>query len=435
MPRNTVIFLFLVTNLMAFGLKAQVLDGWSFKAQRAAIQPGHWVDVETSFQGAPTLAIAGLKAGHDNGSWVHSYPVTAGAEINYRVYYRAEDVDELARSILTTLIWLDKEGNQIGPKEFPARGLDQDGWHSFQQVYMVPHNAVTCQVELIYRWDGDGKVHFSIPEISDAQLQTRKVRLATVHHKPHNSTLEGNWMAFEQLIEEAALEEADIVCLPEAMNMAGTGRSYVEAAESIPGPTSQFLGSLARKHQMYIVAGLLEVEGEVVYNTAVLMDREGNLSGKYRKVCLPREEIEGGVSPGSAFPVFETDFGKVGLMICWDVAFPEPARQLAMQGAEVIMLPIWGGNRTLAQARAIENQVYLVSSTYSNHEEEMRTAVFDLEGKMMDEGSDRDPVIVVEVDLNKQKLWPFLGEFKNRIAQEMPSRKAMESSASSLSRQ
>jgi len=107
-------------------------------------------------------------------------------------------------------------------------------------------------------------------------------------------------------------------------------------------------------------------------------------------------------------------------MICWDVAFPETARRLARQGAEIIFMPIWGGNVTLTRARAIENQVYLVSSSY-----DMITAVFDKEGEVMKEATKDEPVIVVEVDLNKQKLWPGIGDFKNRITSEMPPQKTI----------
>jgi predicted amidohydrolase len=169
------------------------------------------------------------------------------------------------------------------------------------------------------------------------------------------------------------------------------------------------------------VAGILEKDGSTVYNTAILLDREGNLAGKYRKVSLPREEIEGGVTPGDSFPVFDTDFGKVGIMICWDVSFPEAARTLAFNGAEVIMMPIWGGHLTLAKARALENQVYLVSSTY-----DMKSAVFDQEGEIIGEASDENPVVVVEVDLNERKYWPWLGDFKNRIRREMPPQSALQ---------
>ena len=148
-----------------------------------------------------------------------------------------------------------------------------------------------------------------------------------------------------------------------------------------------------------------------------------NLAGKYRKVCLPRGEIQGGITPGDGFPVFDTDFGRIGMMICWDVTFPEPAQSLALKGAEIIMLPIWGGILNLAKARAIENQVFIVSSSYDK--KEMKSAVFDLEGKMLADADEEEPVVVVEVDLNKRKLWPILGDFKSRIERETPSVKAL----------
>ncbi len=83
-------------------------------------------------------------------------------------------------------------------------------------------------------------------------------------------------------------------------------------------------------------------------------------------------------------------------------------------------MPIWGGNLTLAKARCIENQVYMVTSSYG-----MKTAVFGREGEIIAEADKKEPVIVVEVDLNKRKLWPWLGDFKNRIKREMPPQKAL----------
>ena len=168
------------------------------------------------------------------------------------------------------------------------------------------------------------------------------------------------------------------------------------------------------------MAGILERAGDTVFNTAILIDRNGNLAGKYRKVSLPQEEIDGGITPGDSFPVFNTDFGRIGLMICWDVTFPEPARMLAQKGAEIIFLPIWGGDVNLAKARAIENQVYLVSSTY-----DMITAVFDPEGGVMRQATKDNPVVVAEIDLNKQKLLPWIGDLKSRIFREIPPQKAI----------
>jgi predicted amidohydrolase len=150
------------------------------------------------------------------------------------------------------------------------------------------------------------------------------------------------------------------------------------------------------------------------------MDRDGNFAGKYRKVSLPREEIEGGITPGNDFPVFKTDFGKIGMMVCWDVFFPEPARMLSLKGAEIIFMPIWGGNLTLSKARAIENQIYLVSSTY-----DMKTGVFDKTGELVVEGTEANPVVMTTIDLNQREMWEWLGEFRNRIRREMPDKNSI----------
>jgi len=242
-----------------------------------------------------------------------------------------------------------------------------------------------------------------------------------VHYRPQNTkTSEENLNQFRKFIDQAGSENADIVCLPEGITLVGTQKSYLEASEAIPGPSTKYLGELAKKHQMYIVAGILEKEGAVLYNTSVLIGRSGELVGKYRKVSLPREEIEGGVTPGTDFPVFDTDFGKIGMMICWDVSFPEPARMLSLKGAEIIFMPIWGGNITLSKARAIENQVYLVSSTYN-----MKTGVFDRTGELIVEGTTDNPLAIIDVDLNKRELWDWLGEFKNRIQREMPDKRSI----------
>ncbi len=89
---------------------------------------------------------------------------------------------------------------------------------------------------------------------------------------------------------------------------------------------------------------MFEKEGSLIYNTGVLMDRGGNIAGKYRKVQLPLAEAEFGVTPGCEFPVFDTDFGKIGILICFDHFFPEPARILSYNGAEIIFVPTIGNS-------------------------------------------------------------------------------------------
>lgn len=146
----------------------------------------------------------------------------------------------------------------------------------------------------------------------------------------------------------------------------------------------------------------------------MLIDRAGNLAGKYRKVYLPREEIEGGLTPGSDFPVFQADFGKVGMMICYDVFYADPARALALRGAELILMPIWGGNEALGKARAIENHVFVATSGY-----DYPTYVMDPVGEMLAVARDRGAVAVTTIDLNRRYDEKWLGNMRERFMKEL----------------
>jgi len=405
---------------------AQIPGAWKFESQRKEIAPAWSVDSQNTFNGQPTLRLAGAGKAHADGHWYRVVPVEPGAYYKFSGYFKTEKVEDPARCILATITWQNDRDERIEFIEFPVTLPEKSpaGWNIFEHVYKIPEHAVKAKLELHYRWDPDGIVHFNDATLQKTvEPQPRIVRLATIHHRPRNSeSAHDNLVAFAALVAKAGAQKADIVCLPEGVTIVGTRNDYVSGSEPVPGPTTKFLGDVARKHRLYIVAGLLESEGEVVYNTSVLIDRNGQLAGKYRKVSLPREEIDGGVTPGNAIPVFDTDFGRIGMMICWDVTFPETARTLAQQGAEIIFLPIWGGDVKLAMARAIENQVYLVSSTY-----DMISAVFDLEGNIVKEATDDNPVITVDVNLNEQKLWPWLGDLKSRIPREMPSQLAIQS--------
>ena len=399
-------------------------DSWKFESIRSEIDPHYQVSEQVLFDGEATLMLSGDGKNYCNGSWSTLFPVEAGGHYQFTTNFKTIAVEQTDRSILATITWLSDEGKPKGFLEFPGLQAQSDAgeWKKIEQVYEVPEGTTTAKVNLIYRWDADGQVYFGGTSLNKVGPNApRLVKVGTIHHRPSNTiSTEENLDQFKQYISQAGSSGVDIVCLPEGITLVGNGQSYLEASESVPGPTTKFLGELSKQYHMYIVAGILEKEGPILYNTAVLIDRNGQLAGKYRKVSLPKEEIAGGITPGVDFPVFETDFGKMGMMICWDVFFPEPARALALKGAEIIFMPIWGGDLTLSKARAIENQVYLVSSTY-----DMKTAVFDKRGNIVVEGTANNPLAIAEIDLNHRELWPWLGEFKNRIRREMPSKESV----------
>jgi N-carbamoylputrescine amidase len=243
-------------------------------------------------------------------------------------------------------------------------------------------------------------------------------------------------------IGEAAKKGAQIVCLQELFRSQYFCQTedieLFKLAETIPGPTTEALSKVARQKKVVVLASLFEKRAAGIYhNTTVVLDANGNIAGKYRKMHIPDDPLyyeKFYFTPGDlGFQTHDTAYGKVGALVCWDQWFPEAARLTALSGAEFIFYPTaigWlpgeedemnqaqhSAWETIQRAHAIANGVYVVAVNRVGREGKLnfwgQSFVADPFGRIIAKASaDNEEVLVVDCDLNKieetRQNWPFL---------------------------
>ncbi|HJZ82424.1 MAG TPA: carbon-nitrogen hydrolase [Pyrinomonadaceae bacterium] len=243
-------------------------------------------------------------------------------------------------------------------------------------------------------------------------------------------------------IGEAVKRGAQIVCLQELFRSQyfcqSEDTSNFQLAETIPGPSTNQLSKVARQKKVVIIASLFEKRAAGVYhNTAVIIDTDGNIAGKYRKMHIPDDPLyyeKFYFTPGDlGFQTHQTKFGQVGTLVCWDQWFPEAARLTALSGAQFLFYPTaigWLPNEaremneaqhsaweTIQRAHAIANGVYVAVVNRVGPEGQLnfwgQSFVADPFGRVIAKAAgDKEEVLIVDCDLSKidetRQNWPFL---------------------------
>jgi len=199
----------------------------------------------------------------------------------------------------------------------------------------------------------------------------REITIAAVQMKPNLGEMEDNLVKMSDFVARiAGRQKVDLILFPELITSGyELGVRFTNAAQMIPGPTANLISQRAQEFGVYIAFGMVAKERveSILYNAAVLIGPDGDLIGRYHKIHLRGEERMS-FREGYRLPVFETELGAVGLVLGWDLAFPEVARSMALDGAELLcVLASWYKDeseewRTYLKARASENACFVAAS-------------------------------------------------------------------------
>jgi N-carbamoylputrescine amidase len=274
---------------------------------------------------------------------------------------------------------------------------------------------------------------------------SRTVKIALIQ-RPAGLNPEANLRETAAEIERAAEQGAQIICTQELFRSQyfcqSEDHKFFDLAEPMPGPSTETLGALAKRHGVVVIGSLFERRAPGLYhNTAVVLDADGSLLGLYRKMHIPDDPLfyeKFYFTPGDlGFKAFQTKFAKIGVLICWDQWYPEGARLTALAGAEILFYPTaigWhpaekaeygvaqhNSWETIQRSHAIANGVYVAAPNRIGHEGVRpggiefwgQSFVCDPGGTIIKKASvDQPEILLADCDLDRLDVqrthWPFL---------------------------
>jgi predicted amidohydrolase len=253
------------------------------------------------------------------------------------------------------------------------------------------------------------------------------MRVAVAQIEPALGENERNLDVCLTRVEEAAAAGAELLVLPECAIPGYMFDSLEEAmpfAEEIPGPSTETLSAACHRLGMHMVCGLIERDGDLLRNAAVLVGPDG-LIGSYRKTHLPFLGVDRFITPGDELVVHDTPLGRIGVEICYDLRFPEVTRTLALRGADIVAhptnFPMAAKVQTevITRARAAENRVFLLTANRVGKERWGEfcgwSQIVDPYGNRLAEAGEREEALLVaEIDLEqaRDKNYVIPGEYE-----------------------
>ena len=249
----------------------------------------------------------------------------------------------------------------------------------------------------------------------DIKKLRREVKIASIDMRflfPEKS-LDAGIKKILSRMEKAAAYQPDIICLPESFSALMVSerrpRSEIAEDENTPGPVTGSIGEFAKKHNCYVICPIITKNEGVMYNSAILLDREGKISGVFHKTRPVSTEIrEGkGVIPGPVRPpVFKTDFGKIGMQMCFDANWFESWAYMKDDGAEIVFFPSQFPGGRILNFHAWKNNYYVVSSTGQD------ARIIDISGIDIDSSSFQLGYTWAAINLEKEYIPTFPGKYR-----------------------
>ncbi|MBU5449519.1 carbon-nitrogen hydrolase family protein [Acetivibrio sp. MSJd-27] len=268
---------------------------------------------------------------------------------------------------------------------------------------VTPENTTVIEISVIgFAKNQEGVVSAENIELDYiGPYEARLVTVATVgvdYETDVPRTFEKNMTQNLERIDDIMREKkTDLVVLTECVYSRCVQCTVEEGALSLTDEPIRRFQAKAKEHGTYLAFSIREKRDGRLYNTGVLIDRKGNIAGTYSKTHLTLSEYEEGLVPGEDIPVFQTDFGTVGIAICWDMFFPEMAKIYHLEGADIICYPTAGFDKERVDVRACDNGSFVITSAVH---ERCESRIISPEGETLGDASEKGYAIAT-IDLNK----------------------------------